>query len=130
MATHSSVLAWRIPGTGEPGGLPSMGSHRVRHDWSDLAVAALIFLRKLTLFLPGGLKVCLLPFMATSQEWLKSLKVDVTLPNHHEQFTVEMFLPIWGGRGNGHDQQWGEDGKILAQLSINASFFSWLTQCL
>ena len=39
MATHSSVLAWRIPGTGEPGGLPSMGSHRVGHDWSDLAVA-------------------------------------------------------------------------------------------
>ena len=37
MATHSSVLAWRIPGTGEPGGLPSMGSHRVGHDWSDLA---------------------------------------------------------------------------------------------
>ena len=40
METHSSVLAWRIPGTGEPGGLPSMGSHRVRHDWSDLAAAA------------------------------------------------------------------------------------------
>ena len=40
MATHSHVLAWRIPGTGEPGGLPSLGSHRVRHDWSDLAVAA------------------------------------------------------------------------------------------
>ena len=40
MATHSSVLAWRIPGTAEPGGLPSMGSHRVGHDWSDLAAAA------------------------------------------------------------------------------------------
>ena len=40
MATHSSVLAWRIPGMGEPGGLPSMGSHRVRHDWGDLAEAA------------------------------------------------------------------------------------------
>ena len=40
MATHSSVLAWRIPGTEEPGGLPSMGSHRVRHDWSELAAAA------------------------------------------------------------------------------------------
>ena len=40
MATHSSVLAWRIPGTGEPGGLLSMGSHRVRHNWSDLAAAA------------------------------------------------------------------------------------------
>ena len=40
MATHSSVLAWRIPGTGEPGGLPSMGLHRVGQDWSNLAVAA------------------------------------------------------------------------------------------
>ena len=39
MATHSSVLAWRIPGTGEPAGLPSMGSHRVGHNWSDLAAA-------------------------------------------------------------------------------------------
>ena len=40
MATHSSVLAWRIPGMGEPGGLPSMGLHRVEHDGSDLATAA------------------------------------------------------------------------------------------
>ena len=40
ISTHSSVLAWRIPGTAEPGGLPSMGSHRVGHDWSDLATAA------------------------------------------------------------------------------------------
>ena len=40
MATYSSVLTWRIPGTGEPGGLPSMGSYRVGHNWSDLAAAA------------------------------------------------------------------------------------------
>ena len=40
MATHSGVLAWRIPGMVEADGLPSMGSHRVGHDWSDLAVAA------------------------------------------------------------------------------------------
>ena len=40
MVTHSSVLAWRIPGMGEPGGLPSMGSHRVGYDWSNLAAAA------------------------------------------------------------------------------------------
>ena len=40
MATHSSVLAWRIPGMGEPGGLPSTGSHRVGCDWSNLAAAA------------------------------------------------------------------------------------------
>ena len=39
MATYSSILAWRIPGTEEPGGLPSMGSHRVGHDWCDLAAA-------------------------------------------------------------------------------------------
>ena len=44
MATHSSVLAWRISGIGEPGGLPSTGSHRVGHDWSDLAAAAAAFL--------------------------------------------------------------------------------------
>ena len=42
MATHSSVLASRISGTGEPGGLPSMGSHRVGHDWSDLVVVVVI----------------------------------------------------------------------------------------
>ena len=42
MATHSSVLAWRLPGTEEPSGLPSMGSHRVRHDWSDLAAAVCV----------------------------------------------------------------------------------------
>ena len=40
MTTHSSVLAWRIPGMGEPGGLPSIVSHRVGHDQSDLAAAA------------------------------------------------------------------------------------------
>ena len=40
MATHSGVLAWRIPGMAEPGGLPSTGSRRVGHDWSDLVAAA------------------------------------------------------------------------------------------
>ena len=40
MAAHSSVLAWRVPGTGEPGGLPSTGSHRVGHLGSDLGAAA------------------------------------------------------------------------------------------
>ena len=44
---HSSVLAWRIPGTGEHGGLPSMGSHRVGHDWSDLAAAAMDWIHML-----------------------------------------------------------------------------------
>ena len=42
MATHYNVLTWRIPGMGEPGGLPSMRSHRDGHDWSDLAAAAAV----------------------------------------------------------------------------------------
>ena len=54
MATHSSVLAWRIPGTGEPGGLPSMGSHRVGHNLSDLAAALLV--RKVVINLDSILK--------------------------------------------------------------------------
>ena len=57
MATHSCVLAWRIPGTGKPGGLPSMGSHRVGHDWSDLAAAAV------------WLKLCL-PATSLVVQWL------------------------------------------------------------
>ena len=44
MAIHSSILAWRIPGTGETGGLSSKGSHRVGHDWSDLALSSLPYL--------------------------------------------------------------------------------------
>ena len=46
MATHSSVLAWRIPGMGEPGGLPSLGLHRVGHNWSDLAAACSVSQKK------------------------------------------------------------------------------------
>ena len=50
MATHSSVLAWRIPGTGEPGGLPSMGSHKVGHNLSDLVAAAAVHAKKIIFF--------------------------------------------------------------------------------
>ena len=58
MATHSSVLAWRIPETGEPGGLPSMGSHRVGHDWA-LSLSLFTFMpwrrkrQPTPVFLPG-----------------------------------------------------------------------------
>ena len=45
---HSSTLAWRIPWMREPGGLPSMGSHRVRHNWSDLAAAAAAYVKQIT----------------------------------------------------------------------------------
>ena len=63
MATHSSILAWRIPGTGEPGGLPSMGSHRVGHDWSDLAVYTFAFYAlSLVQFCIISLSSCLIIF--------------------------------------------------------------------
>ena len=67
VVTHSTVLAWRIPGTGDPGGLPSMGSRRVGHNWSDLAAAAVAavymfrfyFLKSSHCFLlPLSTKVC------------------------------------------------------------------------
>ena len=63
MATHSSILAWRIPGTGEPRGLLSMGSHRVGHDWSDIAAAAAAdsILKSRDITLPT--KVCLVKAM-------------------------------------------------------------------
>ena len=70
MATHSSVLAWRIPGTGKPGGLPSLGSHRVGHDWSDLASSSSSCFPRPTcfLFLPprGGARLASLRSRALS----------------------------------------------------------------
>ena len=78
MATHSSVLAWRIPGTGEPGGLPSMGSHRVGHDWSDLAAAvAAAMIKLLMLVMIWSLLTFLMLEMILStgsfQRWIFSL---------------------------------------------------------
>ena len=67
MATHSSVLAWRIPGTGEPGGLPSMGLHRVGHDWSNLAAAAAAYC--IDVFLSGFFK----------KKTLKIIKLDLIM---------------------------------------------------
>ena len=68
MATHSNVLAWRIPATGEPGGLPSMGSHRVGYNWSDLAAAAVYFL---------------LPFFFLTEriEWKQSMHILYSVTN-------------------------------------------------
>ena len=68
MATHSSVLAWRIPGTGEPGGLPSMGSHRVRHNRSDLAAAAAAVgeYRKCLVNVCVNVLVCICVYLYTS----------------------------------------------------------------
>ena len=66
MATHSSVLAWRIPGRAEPGGLLSMGSHRVGHDWRDLAAAAAAVSY---MGFPGGLDGKALPAVWETRIW-------------------------------------------------------------
>ena len=66
MATHSSDLAWRIPGTGEPSGLPSMGSHKVGHNWNDLAAAAAWFLKHIPQHIQPNLKVTVIEFRTIS----------------------------------------------------------------
>ena len=76
MATHSSVLAGRIPGTGEPGGLPSIGSHRVGHDWSDLAAAATIVVTLLQRYYTGKCSVLLL-------HWEVEPRSELDSPIHH-----------------------------------------------
>ena len=84
MATHSSVLAWRIPGTGEPGGLPSMGSHRVGHDWSDLAAAAAaaVYMVEYSLVMLGSGSELQLPLcheISEDKQPLQSLYASVTI---------------------------------------------------
>ena len=77
MASHSSVLAWRIPGTGEPGGLPSMGSHRVGHDWSDLAAAAVRILAHYILIYYYLYMVILFQWVISSHEVAKLLEFQL-----------------------------------------------------
>ena len=81
MAPHSSVLAWRVPGMGEPGGLPSMGSHRVRHGWSDLAAAA----RLVIAFLPKSKRLLI--------SWLQSPSAVILEPAKIKSATVSIVSP-------------------------------------
>ena len=106
MATHSSVLAWRIPRTGEPGGLPSMGSHRVRHDWSDLATAAAA---------PEGW-----PFQLIGDIWLTRRFKSPTLPTGWIQLQGFSVIKL---------QLVSSHGYILAQLfSAFSCFFPSLLE--
>ena len=86
MATHSSVLAWRIPGTGELGGLPSMGSHRVGHDCSDLAAAAVPPLRISEIL---ETTVLLLVFVTSAKN------SDELSPHEIECFSLYCFKNYW-----------------------------------
>ena len=91
MTTHSSVLAWRISGTGEPGGLPSMGWHRVGHDWSNLAAAAVsenvIYLIKAQ---PNILKIHIMDLTKSpnKREYLKGPNCGRTQFSNYSQSSV------------------------------------------
>ena len=76
MATHSSVLTWRIPRLGEPGGLLSLGSHRVGHDWSDLAAVATA-----AAYLQMWLKASTNKHWKYHQNWQSQIPIDA--PVHH-----------------------------------------------
>ena len=80
MATHSSVLAWRIPGTGEPGGLSSLGSHRVGHDWSDLVGGGWVWRLTCVCCLWGSVLGLLTDYLITSsQKTCQVATVSLTL---------------------------------------------------
>ena len=96
MATHSSVLVWRIPGMREPGGLPSMGSHRVGHDWSDLAAAA-----------------------AHTWHYAKCLTLVISFNPHLHSPTLRFLSPPCsdGDSGTQNLQSW-EDLLVMTQSSV------------
>ena len=90
MATHSGVLAWRIPGTGEPDGLPSMGSHRVGHDWSDLAAWYSLIIN-MCFFM--AISIWFGKYLEENQTWKSMAWKLSTLPwNYSDQ--EEPYLPL------------------------------------
>ena len=106
MATHSSILALRIPGTKDTGGLPSMGSHRLRHDWSDLAAVAAGFFPAAVAELSSCAEIVLLskPEILTSfpftKKSLSTLVLDHELKKHSDSLCYQTFLlgerePLW-----------------------------------
>ena len=119
MATHSSVLAWRIPGMGEPGGLPSMGSHRVGHDWSDLAAAAAVLCVWTPSYSHSGFCKFSLLFSSMSSvvccpaSWLHWLRTS-RRPSHAYKLCFMPFLQL------------PATSLFLLPISLNSS---WLLYC-
>ena len=113
MTTHSGVLAWRIPGMGEPGGLPSMGSHRVRHDWGDLAAAAArVSAYQVTLVVKN------MPANAGDIEmWVPSLSWEDPLEEDREPASA--FLP---GELHGHSPWGHKESEMTERLTLSLSF--------
>ena len=95
MATHSSVLAWRIPGTGKPGGLPFLGSHRVGHDRSDLAAAATIQVQGLSKYLFSFLEWPLFLFSLIFQhKYLFCEVFTIHFPRQRSPLCTSLFVDM------------------------------------
>ena len=151
MATHSSVLAWRIPGTGEPGGLPSLGSHRVRHNWSDLAAAAAAFfiirlshpymttgktialprwtfVGKVTSLLFNILSRLVITFLPRSKRllisWLQSLSAVILEPKNIKSLTVSIVSPSVCHEMMGPDAMIFVFWMLSFKPTFSLSFFS------
>ena len=106
MATHSSVLAWRIPAMGEPGGLPSMGSHGIRNNWSDLAATA----KAMIPFLVSG-------FCVKSLEKQVNSLVTITSINTEKDVLLDNFQGFFYGGGG--------CGMFKVILFPHGSYYSW-----
>ena len=119
MATHSSFLAWRIPGTEEPSGLPSMGLHRVGHYWSDLAVAAATITKglkdyKTTVTYNSKTKKCPAEKICVIEIFLALLESKVYLKDSNGETDIENRLM---GMGRGEERvRWME--KITWKLTL------------
>ena len=115
MASHSSVLAWRIPGTGEPGGLPSMGSYRVRHDWSNLAAAV------------AATSLNIWHLYGISRKGKKNLsdRKDYTVEWDWEVYKWEWGLSYWGDRNvpKLHNNDYCTTQKILIKRKKITEFY-------
>ena len=105
MATHPSVLAWRIPGTGEPGGLLSVGSHRVRHDWSNLVAAAAGFCWGLSVAEVSWYLKCIIQFSLVQSlsrvrlfatPWIAAHQASLSITNSRSSprlMSIESMMP-------------------------------------
>ena len=121
-ATHSSVLAWRIPGTGEPGGLPSMGSHRVGHDWRDLAASSSLLRATCKQSQPSALPVYSAPKLNISHGAWKNIRTQ-RKRSHTEVGTNSLSQLL--GKPEDATGMW-------AGYSYNIFFFIWFAgvQCI
>ena len=117
MATHSSVLAWRIRGMGEPGGLPSMGSHRVRYDWSDLTAAAHIY--------PNLVAQMVEKLPEMQETWVRYLGWEDTLEKGMATHSTDVSWKMsWTEKPGGLQSMGSQRVNTTEKLTVSFSFLN------